>query len=81
MWLRNVEMKLFKAGGDFELMAQRARRHWALSDATRTKGIGGLTGSGRKSYLDVQQNAYLKGSITQEYSFSDFVFVLALRVS
>ena len=22
-------------------MAQRARRHWALSDATRTKGIGG----------------------------------------
>ena len=41
MWLRNVEMKLFKAGGDFELMAQRARRHWALSDATRTKGIGG----------------------------------------
>ena len=35
-------MELFKAGEDFELMAQRARRHWALSDATRTKGIGGI---------------------------------------
>ena len=36
----------------------------------------GVAGSGRKSYLNVQQNAYLKGSITPEYSFSDFVFVL-----
>jgi hypothetical protein len=31
---------------------------------------------GRKSYLNVQQNAHLKGSITPEYSSSDFVFVL-----
>jgi hypothetical protein len=36
----------------------------------------GVAGSGRKSHLNVQQNAYLKGSITPEYSFSDFVFVL-----
>ena len=27
VWLRNVEMQLFVAGEDFELMAQRARRH------------------------------------------------------
>ena len=36
----------------------------------------GVAGSGRKSYLDAQQNAYLKGSITPEYSFSDFFSVL-----
>ena len=36
----------------------------------------GVAGSGRKSYLDAQQNAYLKGSITLEYSFSDFFSVL-----
>ena len=42
------------------------------------QGCGGcgVAGSGRKSHLNVQQNAYLKGSITPEYSFSDFVFVL-----
>jgi hypothetical protein len=27
LWLRNVEMQLFKAVEDSELMAQRARRH------------------------------------------------------
>jgi PII-like signaling protein len=34
-------MQLFKAAEVFELMAQRARRHWALSGATRAGGIGG----------------------------------------
>ena len=41
VWLRNVEMQLLVAVEDSELMAQHARRHWALSDATRTKGTGG----------------------------------------
>jgi hypothetical protein len=41
LWLRNVEMQLFVAGEDFELMAQRTRRHWSLSDATTTRGLGG----------------------------------------
>ena len=33
--------QLFEAGEDFELMAQRTRRHWSLSDATTTRGLGG----------------------------------------
>ena len=42
----------------------------------------GVAGSGRKSYyLNIQQSAYLKGSITPEYSFSDFVFVLGRNAS
>ena len=34
-------LSLFEAGEDFELMAQRTRRHWSLSDATTTRGLGG----------------------------------------